>query len=269
MNTALTTRPDLIPTKRHRLRNALLKIGTVLAVLGPTAFILGAIGTKLGLWSWKFGLGLMTMKIGPLVLLLALITGVAALIMAFWVKPRKGVVVAALIALVPAAGLLKLTTVKSKVSQLPFIHDVTTDTQNPPEFTTAIVEARGADGKTNPLNYVGKTDPKGTLVSVLQTRAYPDIRPLVLSEAPDVVFGEVLAYAKGQSWKIETEDSNAGIIEATDTTFWYGFKDDVIIRIRPSEGGGTLVDMRSISRVGGSDIGKNAERIRGLMSALK
>jgi uncharacterized protein (DUF1499 family) len=78
-----------------------------------------------------------------------------------------------------------------------------------------------------------------------------------------------LTIAKQSGWKIHTEDAASGIIEATATTFWYGFKDDVIIRIRPAEGGGSVVDLRSISRIGGSDIGANAERIRKFMKSLQ
>ena len=70
-------------------------------------------------------------------------------------------------------------------------------------------------------------------------------------------------------WKIKSENLEAGIIEATETTFWYGFKDDVVIRIQPSEGGGSVVDVRSISRVGGSDIGANADRIRKFLGLMR
>ena len=69
-------------------------------------------------------------------------------------------------------------------------------------------------------------------------------------------------------WALKSEDVEGGIIEATDTTFWYGFKDDVVIRIRPSEGGGSVLDVRSISRVGGSDIGANAARIRKFLAIM-
>ena len=70
------------------------------------------------------------------------------------------------------------------------------------------------------------------------------------------------ALIKQSGWTLKSEDAEAGILEATDSTFWYGFKDDVVIRIRSGEGGGTVVDMRSVSRVGTSDIGANAARIR-------
>ena len=51
-------------------------------------------------------------------------------------------------------------------------------------------------------------------------------------------------------WDLVAADAAAGRIEATDTTFWFGFKDDVVIRVRPANGG-SRVDVRSLSRVGG------------------
>jgi uncharacterized protein (DUF1499 family) len=164
---------------------------------------------------------------------------------------------------------MKLQDTRATVAELPFIHDVTTDTQDPPMFTQAILSERAKVEGVNSADYVGKKDSRDEeLVSVLQTKAYPDIRPIVLSEPKDVVFGRVEAVVAQMGWEMKSSDLDTGIIEATDTTFWYGFKDDVIIRLRDSEGGGTLIDMRSLSRVGGSDIGKNADRIREFFKAL-
>jgi uncharacterized protein (DUF1499 family) len=161
--------------------------------------------------------------------------------------------------------------VKNTAEGLPVIHDITTDTQNVPVFTDAILSERNKVEGVNTVDYVGKLDkPDGTLVSVLQsqTEAYADIRPLILSDAPDVVFGQAKAAAKQMGWSLKSENVDSGVLEATDTTFWYGFKDDVVIRVRPSEGGGTVLDVRSISRVGKSDIGANAARIRKFLKLM-
>jgi len=128
----------------------------------------------------------------------------------------------------------------------------------------------------NTADYIGKKAPIFTdgkpsgeeLVSALQTKAFPEIRPLVLSDTKDVVFGEALATAKSMGWDIKEENLESGLIDATDTTFWYGFEDDVAIRLRDSEGGGTIVDVRSLSRIGGSDLGKNAERVGEFLERL-
>jgi uncharacterized protein (DUF1499 family) len=89
-----------------------------------------------------------------------------------------------------------------------------------------------------------------------------------LSDPKDVVFGEALATAKSMGWKIKEENLEEGRIDATDTTFWYGFDDDVTIRLRDGKGGGTIVDVRSLSRIGGSDLGKNADRVGKFLERL-
>ena len=105
-------------------------------------------------------------------------------------------------------------------------------------------------------------------VAAQQKAAYPEIQPLRLELVPDVAFTQAHEAAKGQGWEIVDTDRSAGRIEATDTTFWYGFKDDVVVRLTP-EGSATRVDVRSVSRVGLGDVGKNASRIREYLKALQ
>ncbi len=269
MNTEMITRPDLEVTKRHKLRNGVQKIGFLLAILAPLTFIIAGLGSKIGLWHWSFGLSKLSLKLGPLLLLLGLVFGIVGILLWFFVRPRKGIVLASIATIIPLLGLVQLGSAKSKVESLPYIHDITTNTQSPPVFSQAIIDARSADGATNTLDYVGKTDREGgTLVSVLQNKAYPEIRPVLRSEDKAVVFGEALSLVKQAGWDIVTEDANSGVIEATASTFWYGFKDDVVIQVRESEGGGTIVNMRSVSRVGQSDIGANARRLSALIDGL-
>lgn len=263
--------------KRRRVRQWVLRLTLFLAILSPLIFILAAIGAKIGLWDWRFGLITLTREVGPKILGASLVMGLISLALAFIMQPRKGFVVAALAIIMPLAGFAQLKSVQNTAAKLPFIHDITTDTQDVPQFGDVIKAERAEVEGVNPLNYAGKMAPtrdaKGNpgqkLVSVLQTKAYPDIRPIVIGEPKDVVFGRAEAVANQMGWEIKASDLEAGRIEATDTTFWYGFEDDVIIRLRNSEGGGTLVDVRSVSRVGGSDLGKNAERIRDFLKAMK
>ena len=98
-------------------------------------------------------------------------------------------------------------------------------------------------------------------MSDLQAEAYPDLLPIATERSPGAAFDRALELVRDFGWDIHTQDRFALLIEATATTFWYGFKDDVIIRIRPDDGG-SIVDVRSLSRFGGSDFGKNADRIR-------
>ena len=265
--------------KRQKIRRWVLRVTLALMILGPLIFMMAGLGAKLGLWDWRFGLSTLSQKVGPLVLMGSAIFGLISLLLAFFIRPRKGFVIGALAILVPLVGIAKLASAKNKVASLPFIHDITTDTQNVPTFTTAILSERAKIEGVNTVDYVGKKAPskeKGAdgkrimkLVSVQQTKAYPDVRTLILSGEPETVFGEAKAAVKQLGWALKSENTQTGIIEATDTTFWYGFEDDVVIRIRPSEGGGSVVDIRSISRIGGSDIGANAARIRKFLKIMK
>ncbi|MGQ0547830.1 MAG: DUF1499 domain-containing protein [Betaproteobacteria bacterium] len=102
----------------------------------------------------------------------------------------------------------------------------------------------------------------------VQREAYPDIRPVVLAEPADKAFGRALAAAQAMGWEIVSRQPAAGRIEAVDTTFWFGFKDDVTVRVSAAPGGASRVDVRSRSRVGRGDAGTNAKRIRGFRAAL-
>lgn len=164
---------------------------------------------------------------------------------------------ALLVAVVLAALLYLPVTQAMKARQLPYIHDISTDTVNPPAFSPAIVQAR-ADA-SNPPEYAGAD------VAALQADAYPDIQPITVAFPPEEVMTRVTAIARDAGWEIVTQEPM--LLEATDTTFWFGFKDDVVIRLQP-QGNGTRVDIRSKSRVGRSDIGKNAARIRAFTETL-
>ncbi len=145
---------------------------------------------------------------------------------------------------------------------VPPIHDISTDTDNPPKFAT-ILPLRGQGPYANPSEY------GGTAVAALQHEAYPDIRPLVLPVKSEAAFERALVVAKKLNWTIADADANEGRIEATDTTFWFGFKDDIAVRITSTGPESAKVDVRSVSRVGRSDLGKNAERIRKYLAGLK
>ena len=141
---------------------------------------------------------------------------------------------------------------------LPPIHDITTDTVDPPLFVDVVSRRRPGE---NTIEYGGET------VARQQRAAYPDLQPLVVDEPAAVVFARALTAVQALGWTVAGQDAAAGRIEATDTTFWFGFEDDVAVRIRP-EGARTRVDVRSISRIGGGDVGTNARRIRTLLAAL-
>jgi uncharacterized protein (DUF1499 family) len=166
---------------------------------------------------------------------------------------------AAVAALVIVVGTFALPAIwLRQASRVPPIHDITTDLDRPPAFV-AIVPLRA--GAANPIDYAGAE------VATKQRQGYPDIAPATLAVPPNQAFDRALATARSMGWELVASDPASGRIEATDTTFWFGFKDDIVIRVAPASGG-SRVDIRSSSRVGVSDLGVNAARIRKYLTAL-
>jgi uncharacterized protein (DUF1499 family) len=144
-----------------------------------------------------------------------------------------------------------------QVQRLPHIHDISTDTANQPLFV-AIVPLR--QGARNPIDYAPAT-------AEAQRQGYPDIAPARLDEPPAQAFARAQRAARAMGWEIVASAPADLRIEATATTLLFGFKDDVVIRVTP-QGQGSIVDVRSLSRVGGSDFGTNAKRVRAFLREL-
>jgi uncharacterized protein (DUF1499 family) len=147
----------------------------------------------------------------------------------------------------------------SKAKSVPAIHDITTDMVNPPKFV-AILPLR-ADAP-NPAAY------QGDEIAKQQLEAYPELQTKTFPNEADKVFAAALATLESMGLDIVAAEPTEGRIEAVHTTTWFGFKDDVVIRIQ-SEGQITLFDARSKSRVGRSDVGKNAERLNELIDGIE
>lgn len=145
-------------------------------------------------------------------------------------------------------------------SGVPRIHDISTDLDHPPDFSV-IKGLRAATD--NPLD---RKSPDN--LDSLQREGYPDLKPLMLNRSPEVVFEQALKLVESRGWHVADASAASGIIETTAVTSVMAFKDDVIIRIQGTEQT-TRVDMRSVSRVGISDLGVNAKRIRLFLADLK
>ena len=186
-----------------------------------------------------------------------LLVAVVAIIIA--VRRRTGLTMP-VIALVLVAGAFAVPVAKLRqASRVPLIHDITTDTESPPRFVGAVALRAAAP---NPVEYGGPE------IAAKQRQGYPDLEPLSLPLPPNQAFDRALATARKMGWEIIASDPPSGRIEATDTTFWFGFKDDVVIRVAPAPNG-SRVDVRSLSRVGLGDVGTNAARIRKYLAVLK
>jgi len=255
-------------------RSKFAGLALALSLLVPVWFLVSALGVKFGLWSWRIGLGVMIIQWGPPLLLAAAVIALVALILVLIRRPR-GAWAAALVALIiPATGLGYLGWVRAQAANIPPIHDVATDIADPPAPSSSLLSIRKA-AEANPV-----ADLKAPLTAADPYRdprfasygnkslgqvghaAYPGLRTAVFDEAPTTAFAAALKAARDMGWTVVTQDRQAGVIEATAGTFWFGFKDDVIVRVRSgAEGQGSRIDVRSISRVGLSDLGANAKRI--------
>lgn len=227
-----------------------------LGVLGAAVAIASGFGYRLQWWHYETGFKMLAGG----VIAAGVATALAAVgIAVAWrggdrlaVYYGLGAIAVGLLTVVPPLVQYRM------VRQLPYIHDITTDTENPPAFVAILKERAHAP---NTAEYGGPE------IARQQKQAYPDIQPVRLAMPPDRAFVRALAAARRLGWRIVAEDPAAGRIEASDRTFWYGFIDDVVIRITP-DGGGARVDVRSVSRVGKSDVGANARRIRAFVREL-
>ncbi len=225
-----------------------------LALVVALMAAMAGLGSRWGLWNFRTGFTLLRWSAyGGIAVML-----ISALAM-YRTKPgegRKGlsIAVVALIVGFMAVGIPWQATRAG--AGLPPIHDITTDTENPPVFV-AVAPLRAND--PNPVSY------EGAEIAQQQLAAYPDIRPVILDLPRDRAFQRALDVASRRGWRIVEANEVDGRIEATDRTFWFGFRDDVVIRLTPLNGR-TVVDVRSKSRVGRGDLGTNARRVREYLS---
>jgi uncharacterized protein (DUF1499 family) len=229
-------------------------LAVLAAMIAALALLLAGPGTRFGLWNFGFGLSLL--RYAAYLGFAAVVLVVVALATT---RPRGAGLGLLLVAFAfGAAAFLVPWGFLQKAKGTPPIHDITTDTQNPPTFVAILPLRKDA---LNSATYGGES------VAEQQRRAYPDIRPLELPLPPAKAFDRALAAARAMGWTIDAADSTAGRIEATATTAWFGFKDDIVVGIRP-DSVGSRVDVRSVSRVGKGDIGTNAARVRGYLARL-
>lgn len=226
--------------------------GCGLAVLAGIAAAFSGLGTRWGWWYYMTGLNLLRLAAisGGVAAILSLTGGVMARHEhrgSIFFVAAAGILIGLLSSGIPLSWAYR-------AGKMPMIHDITTDMVTPPQFKAVM-----------PLRYDAENSSTygGPETAVQQSGAYPDIRPLMLPMTRQTAFEKALLTAKNMDWQIVDADSREGRIEAVARTF--GFRDDIVVRVTPAVGG-SRVDVRSTSRVGLSDIGTNAERIRTLLS---
>jgi uncharacterized protein (DUF1499 family) len=207
-------------------------VGTLLAALGALAAIVGLLGGGAGRASMRRGAA----AIG-IVLALA-----ATSYLLWWFAQMRGA---------------------------PMIHEVSTDLEDPPAFV-AVKALRERVAGTNPSDYVAQLQGRGTTIDVpaMQRTHYSDIQPVSLDVSPEEAYARARRAVRELGWEIVDESQADGRIEATDTTRFFGFKDDIVIRVRTVDGA-SRVDVRSKSRVGLGDAGTNAKRVRRFLELME
>jgi uncharacterized protein (DUF1499 family) len=227
----------------------------LVAVAAALALLASGPGYRLGIWHFRTGISLVRWAA------YLSIAGVLLAVIALVIPRLRGGAARWLAAALAVAGVTGGITGywASRASSVPRIHDITTDTDNPPQLVATLPLRAGAE---NTAVYGG---PK---LAAEQKQGYPDIAPLALPVPPRTAFERAQRAAKEMGWLIIAADPAAGRLEATDTTLWFGFHDDIVVRIVAADGG-CRVDVRSVSRVGRSDIGTNAKRIRGFLDLLR
>ncbi|HEY5896379.1 MAG TPA: DUF1499 domain-containing protein [Burkholderiales bacterium] len=221
-----------------------------LALAGLVLLALSGPGVRFALWDYRTGF---------VVFRWAAYCGIAAALLAVLVLavPRwraAGIALPAFALLLGLAVFYVPLQFQDRARAVPPINDISTDTAEPPAYMTA---TRAYPGEA---------------FARQQHAAYPDIAPAMLPLAPKEAFARAIAVAESMGWEVVGRDAAAGTAEAVDTTKWFGFKDDIAIRVRPAQPGSTTlsrVDIRSKSRVGRSDLGTNAQRIRAFLERLK
>lgn len=246
---------DRLPARRPV--SAVASAALVMAVLAALAAAAAGLGYRFGLWPLGTGFGMLRY---------AAYGGIAALALALLgivlARPggsRRGLYRAIVGLLIGATVFGVLWNNLRIARQSPPIHDITTDLEDPPAFV-AVLPLRGEGSHATAYG--------GAAIAAQQQAAFPEMGPVDVALPPGQLYERALATAEGMGWQIVAAEPSEGRIEATDTTLWFGFKDDVVIRIR-AQGSGARLDIRSLSRIGGGDAGTNAARIEAFLAALE
>lgn len=247
---------------------AVARFGTWSIAAGVAAVALSGPLTRLGVIN--YAIGLRALGVGLLVTTVGLLLGIIGLMVASakGVQLRKGVTALSIVVGLALIGYM-LGWLRSGMS-LPPIHEISTDLESPPVFV-AVKTLRDAQPGLNPSGYVRvQTASSGATMNVpeLQRQSYPDIQPLQLALPPDQAFLRARQAVLDMGLDLVAAVAAEGRVEATATTMFFGFKDDIVIRLR-ADGAGTRVDVRSKSRLGMGDAGSNARRVRELLARIQ
>jgi len=250
------------------------RLARTLAIILPLFLIGAALGTKFGLWGWMSGLTAFSIG-GLAIAAITALLAIVSIILVLRKGNRLGLRSAIFAAAVPAAYFAFFVPLIIGAGEHP-IHDVATDTASPPAFSETVLAARAQSG-ANAINDYGvplsqielfaDVEPpvsEQTHREIIAT-TYPELKPLALGEtSTDAAVNAVQLAMADMNFTNIRYNEELGTVEGLAETFWFGFKDDVVARVADGQ-----IDFRSVSRVGRSDIGANAERIMALREAVE
>lgn len=252
---------------RGRRAGLATKLAVLLSIGAVVAALIAAIGSAQGLWSFRAGLGALryifyAAAAGAVVALIALVLARRA--------RRSRLIVANVIALFAAVGFLiylggKVRTARS----VPPIHDISTNLDDMPQFGRLKVRADNLEKVPDLDKAELKALEPEARWKAMHREAYGDLRTIRVPMNVEDSIRRAEALARERGWEIVQSDPEGGRLEATETSMFFRFKDDVVVRARAAPEGGSQVDMRSISRVGQSDVGVNAQRVREFLTDLQ
>lgn len=247
----------------------LTSLALLLSIGGVVAALVAALGSGQGAWPFRTGFTILRYAFFA-----AIGGGLIALVALIIARRRRSAKLSALnlLALVIGLGFVLYLGAQIRTARtVPAIHDVSTNLDDLPQFSVLKVREDNLENIPDNDDARLKAMDPASRWKALHAQAYSDLRTVRVPWSPEETIQRAERIARGQGWEVAKADPRAGLLEATDTTRFFRFKDDIVVRARPvaEAKGGSNVDVRSISRVGGSDVGVNAERVRAFLADLQ
>lgn len=242
-------------------------LAAILCFGAVAAAAVGALGAGRG--AWDFRVGFKALEYAFYAGIAGIVIALIAIFFARRVRPK--LVLLNILAILVAGAFVGYLGNKVRVARsVPGIHDVATNVDDYPRFYRLTVR----DDNLARVPDMGRREwaalPPRERWKAIHREYYGDIAPIRVPWSVEETIVRARRLGEARGWDIVTYDPANGILEAVDTSRFFRFKDNIVVRARPlSAGGGAIVDMRSISRVGVSDIGVNAHRVRDFLADLR
>ena len=252
--------------KKRRWAGRLTLIAAILCFGSVAVALIASLGAGRG--AWHFSAGFMVLQYALFAAAVGIVVALVAAFVARRASPRLVLLNLAAF-LVAGAFVAFLGSQILTARAVPPIHDISSNLEDYPRFYRLTVrEDNLADIPDMGRPELAALEPRERWKAIHREH-YGDIATIRVPWSVEDTVARARALAADRGWEIVTTDPRNGIVEAVDTSMFFRFKDNVVVRVRPSaDGSGSLVDMRSISRVGTSDIGVNARRVREFLADL-